>query len=329
MLAGTCVYQPHKWAARAVKNALIGMMKMGWNGLWCSEVLIASTGKLGLEILVRNVTGEERPIFAMSLGRQAAVRKLTVQVMRPSGDVLGYLKLPLTDTAVERVSNEARTVEQLWNCPALRPYIPRVLYSGVWNGSYVLFQSPLEGERGPLIFNGMHDKFLRALWDVQRTEVPGRTVINAVAAKWKRTAQRLGGKWEEIGDEVLRRSTRDLQGKMLQCGVMHGDFAPWNTRVRQDQLFLFDWESADWQAPNAWDIFYFQVQSFYFFHKQKDFQIPQREASDESSFMLYALNSVCQLLEEQNLKGIDLYKKLLLRAFQRKHIWLEGPISAA
>ena len=328
MLAGTRMYQPHKWAPRAIKKALIGMMKMGWNGGWCSKVLIASTDKLALETLVLTVTGEAQPVFAMSLGRQAAVRKLTVQVMRPSGDILGYVKLPLTDAAIERVRNEARIVEQLWSFPTLRPHIPRVLYSGNWNGTYLVFQSPLEGERGPVIFNSMHEGFLRALWDVHGAEIPGQAVINAVAAKWERAVRHLGREWEEIGEELLRRSTHDLQRKTLRCGVMHGDLAPWNTRVRQEQLLLFDWESADWQAPNSWDIFHFQVRSSYFLHKHEGLQIPKREASDESSFMLYALSSVCQLVEEENPKGIDLHKKLLVRAFQQKQAWLEDPVSA-
>ncbi len=311
MLAGTCMYQPHRWAPRAIKKALKGLMRMGWNGGWCSKILIASTGKLALETLVRTITGEAQPVFAMSLGRQAAVRKLTVQVMRPSGDILGYIKLPLPDAAIERVRNEARIVERLRNFPILRPHIPQVLYSGNWNGTYVVFQSPLEGERGPVIFNSVHERFLRALWDVHCAEIPGKTVINAVAAKWERAVRHLGREWEEIGAELLRRSTHHLQRKTLRCGVMHGDFTPWNTRVRQEQLLLFDWESADWELPISWDIFHFQVLVAYSFRKQKDLQVFGHEPSERISFMLFLLSSVCRFLEEENHEAIVQHKELL------------------
>src|ERR1017187_7514463 len=166
MLAGTRMYQPHKWAPRAIKKALIGMMKMGWNGGWCSKVLIASTDKLALETLVLTVTGEAQPVFAMSLGRNAAVRKLTVQVMRPSGDILGYIKLPLTNDAAERVRNEASILQRLWKFPALQPHIPRLLYAGDCSGTYVLFECALQGACGPTTFNEMHRSLLRKLWDV-------------------------------------------------------------------------------------------------------------------------------------------------------------------
>jgi hypothetical protein len=322
------MYEPHKWAARAVKSTLLTLMKVGWNGACCSKVVIASTGKLGLEKLVHDVTGEAQPVFAMSLGRQAAVRKLTVQVMRPSGEILGYIKLPLTATAVGRVRNEARMVERLWTFPTLRLHIPQLLYSGNWNGTYVVFQSRLEGDRGPLLFSGAHEAFLRTLWEIDCTEVAGEKVINTVATRWRRTSRYLDREWEEIGDEVLRRAACNLQGRTLRCGVMHGDFAPWNTRVHQNNLLLFDWESADWQAPNAWDKFHFQVRSSYYLNKHKRLQIPVGDASEESSFLLYGLSSVCQLLEEENSQGIDVYKKLLVRAFQRQQAWLGEPVSA-
>jgi hypothetical protein len=322
MIVGTSLYEPHKRISLVAKKALIGMIRLGWQGECCPKLLLASRNTFELEDLVRNVTGEARPVFAMSFGRQAAVRKLTVQVMRPSGELLGYIKLPLTSAAVERVRNEAAVVDRLWNFPTLRPHIPRLLYSGPWNNTHVVFQSPIEGERGPLTFNGMHQAFLERLWHAHAVQLPGERLVDALAAKWEKASSSLGNEWEEIGDEVLRRSLSDLRGKTVRCGVTHGDLAPWNTRVRQHQLLLFDWESADWQAPNLWDIFHFQVRT-YFLDFKKGLHLIKRDTSDESSFMLYCLSSVCQLRDEDNVQGIELYKQLLLRAFQRRAVRVE------
>jgi hypothetical protein len=327
MLTGTRVYEPHKWTARALKKVLTAMIKVGWNGTWCSKVLIASTTQLALETLVRTVTGEQRPAFALSLGRQAAVRKLTIQVMRPCGSVLGYIKLPLTPAAAEGVRNESRAVDRLSRFPALRRHIPRVLYSGDWNGSYILFQSPLEGQRGPVLLSQIHRDFLRRLWDAHSELRPGHLIIDGVAAKWQRARRVLGTQWEEIGEEVFRRSSRALQGKTVRCGIAHGDFAPWNTRVRDGHLLLFDWESADWSAPNAWDVFHFQVRSSYFLNKHKRWdELPNGDA-DESFFLLYGLRSACQLLDEENPEGIEIYKRLLMRVLEQRRVSLEDSVS--
>ena len=311
MLSGTCMYQPHKWAARAIKKALIGMMKMGWSGECCSKILIATTGKLALERLVTAVTGETEPVFAMSLGRQAAVRKLTVQVMRPSGAILGYIKLPLSVAATERVRNEARFVEQLWTFPKLRAHIPQVLYSGDWNGTYVIFQSPLDGERGPAILNGLHEDFFRALHNVHSSEIPGQTVINTVAAGWETAVCQLGREWDQMGNEVLHRATQRLQRKTMRCGVMHGDFTPWNTRVRDGKLLSFDWESADWELPVSWDSFHFHVLVAYCFGKNKDLQFLWRDSSERISFMLFLLSSVCRFLKEENHEAIGRHMEVI------------------
>src|SRR5438552_10493076 len=107
MLAGTHIYQPYKWTPRVIKSVFIALIKMGWHGPLRSRVLVASREMLPLEALVYDVTGEDKPLFVLSLGRQAAIRKLTVQVMRPNGAILGYIKLPLMAEAAERVRNEA------------------------------------------------------------------------------------------------------------------------------------------------------------------------------------------------------------------------------
>ena len=213
MLTATQMYEPHKWVARLLRRSLIGATKIGWTGWCCPKILVATKDKSALERLVEAVTSEAKPMFALSVGRQAAVRKLTIQVMRPNGDILGYMKLPLTDAAAERVRNEASILQRLWNFPALRPHIPRLLYAGDCSGTYVLFQCPLQGARGPTTLNEMHRSLLQKLWDVHAVRMPGQSLIEAVAAKWKRVVPCLGADWERLGQEVLRRASRDLEGK--------------------------------------------------------------------------------------------------------------------
>ena len=91
--------------------------------------------------MVRQVTGEHNPIFALSLGAPGKYRKLTVQVMRPGSEILGYIKLPLTEAASGRIRREAAALQRLGAYPALRPHVPRVLHSGDWESGYILFQS--------------------------------------------------------------------------------------------------------------------------------------------------------------------------------------------
>jgi hypothetical protein len=320
-LAGTEIYLPYRWAPRMLKSMVIAMAKLGCVGCFRSRILVASRGPLRLETLVHEVTGEQHLIFALSLGRRAAVRKLTVQVMRPPAanngkapHVLGYMKLPLTNVASERVRHEAGTLERLWNFPSLRKHIPRLLCACNWNNTYVLFQSPLEGAIGPTHLNRMHEEFLQKLRNVYRVEKPGKTLIQKVGARWEKVAPLLGAKWDELGREVLVRATRVINDKILPFSIMHGDFAPWNTRVRDKELLLFDWESADWEAPTMWDMSHFELLTTTNLGKNGGHHTFDVEFGG-TFFMLYVLNSVCQFFEEGNYEAIGHRQRLLTEQF--------------
>lgn len=310
-VAGTQLYAPYNWAARSLKRILIRMIKMRWEGWPASRVLVASRELLPLEVLVSTVTGESHPVLALSIGRQASVRKLTVQVMRSNGGLLGYIKLPLTDAARERVKNEATVLERLWAFPELRDHIPQVLYAGNWNDSYVLFESGLAGERGPTRFDGIHERFLAKLQNVHSGEMDAGQLISKVARKWQTAARELDATWRSLGREVLQLASLGLHGTTLRCGIMHGDFAPWNTRVQNNELLLFDWESADWQAPLLWDVFHFHLQTASSLGTTAKFRWPVVTEGSISS-MLYILSSVCQFLQENNHTAITLRQQLLV-----------------
>jgi hypothetical protein len=264
------------------------------------RVLVASRGPFPLEGLVREVTGECRPAFALSLGTPHRFRKLTIQVMRPSGEILGYIKLPLTEAAVERVRHEAETLNHLWSFPALRSHIPRVLYSGEWGDGAILFQSGGPSRPGPVVFNSQCEEFLRLLWGIQKAEKPGQVLWKEVAARWRKTEPSLESGWRALGQAALAKANRELDGVMVPCGVAHGDFAPWNTRAGDGRLYIFDWESASREAPNLWDIFHFKTHVAALLNKKNKLHISSdRRLGERGSFLLYLLNSACELFGEE------------------------------
>lgn len=312
MLAGSQIYMPHKPLARLAKAALVAMIKTGWDGWGCQRVLVASRESLAIEELVRDVAGETKPLFAMSLGTRPAVSKLTVQVMSQDGQIVGYVKLPLTEVATRRVRHEAAVLERLWSFPNLRAHVPRLLYSGVWNDTYLLFQSPLDGQLSPLTLSDIHENFLQALQNVHSVSKPGPRLVEEVAPKWTKAAPRLGSQWQALGDEALRRVARSLNGSPLRCSLAHGDFAPWNMRIRQEDLLLFDWESADWEAPHGWDSFHFHVQTASSFNgKDPEAVLPRAPGEEMASCILYLLTTACQFLEEENQQAVEYRRKLL------------------
>lgn len=178
-------------------------------GFASHRVLVASRGTLPLEALVREVTGECHPVFALSLGTEMRFRKLTVQVMRPEGEILAYIKLPLTGAAAERVRHEAETLNHLWSFPALRLHIPRVLYSGEWGCGAILFQSGGPSRPGPVLFSRQCQEFLRLLGGIQTSEKSGQILWEEVAARWSKAEPSLSSGWRALGQAALAKAKRE------------------------------------------------------------------------------------------------------------------------
>lgn len=310
------IYQPHKIAPRVGKRMateLLRLRKQNWLG---KPLLLASTAESPLEALIREITGERRPLFALSFGRLPEVQKLTAQVLTSSGEILGYIKLPLTSAATARVENEAHVLGRLSNFPALRAHVPRLLHAGKWFGSYLLFQSPLQGQPGPTTISKLHEAFFEALWSTHRLEQSGRSLVDSVSNQWGTAVGLLDHKWAGLGQEALRRAAEVLDAQTIECGITHGDFAPWNTRTADGRLLVFDWESAHWDAPLLWDMFHFGLQTSSSSLQKKDFATPCTPKG-RATYLLYLLNSVIQFVEEKNPAGIENRQRALLTELRK------------
>ncbi|MBI3668703.1 MAG: hypothetical protein HY237_02825 [Acidobacteria bacterium] len=299
MLEGLQIYEPYTPVGRLLKFLLVGAIKAGWQGWAGDQILLATRQPLALERLVQDVTGEAHPSLALSLGSPNSHCKLTVQAMRPGGETLGYIKLPLRRTAVERVRHEAGVLSRLWDFEYMRPHIPRVLHAGEWEGSYLLFQSPGPISRGPVEFGPMHEGYFQRLWSVQTVSKPGHAVVEEVSRNWRALEPAMNDRWRELGSRALGRARAELNGIMIPCGVMHGDFGPSHTRVRRGELYVFDWEVAAWDAPNLWDIFNFHLMSWRGWNRDGAGQFPRgNEPGERASFLLYLLDSLCGFFVE-------------------------------
>lgn len=314
---GLHVYEPFAGKGRVMKGLLAAIVAARCQAVVPHHLLIASRGTLPLEDLVHQVTGEHQPVFALLVGTEARFRKLTVQVMRPEGEILGYIKLPLTDAAAERVRHEADTLIRLWEFPALRPHIPRVLYSGEWGQGTILFQTGGPPRPGPVRLGPEAEEFLQILRAIRAVPKPGRVLWEEVATHWRRAEPGLTSEWRALGHVALGKAKRELEGITITCGVSHGDFVPWNMRLGDDGLFVFDWEAALWEAPAQWDVFHFKTQVAALLRKNHDLYLsPDRRSGDRASFLLYLLSSACRLLGEASASpgaGLEFRRQLLAK----------------
>jgi hypothetical protein len=299
-VSGLRFCMPSAAVARFLKKVLVTATAIGWTGWARHKLLVASRQPLTIESLVREVTGEHHPVFALSMGTRGRFRKLTIQVMRPDSEILGYVKLPMSEEAIDRVRHEAEVLERLSGFTTLRAQIPRVLHAGKWGDGYILFQSAGPSTTAPSEFGPVYQDFLKKLSSVEMIEKLGRAVVEAVGGRWRKAEVKLDSRWRAMGGAALIRANHQLERATVLCGITHGDFAPWNSRVSNGQLYVFDWEQAEWEAPAGWDTFHFHVQVSNLLNRGRSrrFDLNLRKA-ERASFLLYLLNSTCTYLEEE------------------------------
>ena len=320
-LAALQIYAPYAPAARLLKVVLSFIIRAGWQGWVGHKVTLGSREAFPVEDLVAELSGERNPVFALSLGTPTPFRKLTIQVMRPNGQILGYIKLPLTNAATEHLRHEAEILQRLSEFSSLNTHIPKVLHASEWDGSYILFLSPGPMSPGPVEYDRLHEDFLSHLKSIHQLIKPGLVLLEEVAARWHKAETLLDSKWRALGQAALARAKRELDGRTVRCGVAHGDFAPWNTHMGDGRLYVFDWESASWEAPISWDIFHFKTQVAALLNKKSDMHIPwDCRSGERASFLLYLLNSACEVSSEESPAqrvGLEYRRQLLAKQLER------------
>jgi len=316
------IFTPYDLRRRALKRLLSVIMWMGWTGWARQKVVIASRHPLTIESLVTEVTGELQPVFALSLGNPGRYRKLMIQVMKDNGEVLGYVKLPMTPAAVARVRHEAAMLEHLANFPVVRPYIPRVLFAGECEQGYILFRTGGFSVPAPPEFGSYYEDFLKNLWRIESIEKPGETLVEEVEARWRVAERLLDSGWRDLGKAALMTSRQELKNRSIRCGIMHGDFAPWNTCVSGGSLLVFDWECAEMEAPNQWDIFHFHAHVSRQLNRKNHHQFAlDRSNGERALYLLYLLFAVGRVLVDgvpADLSELDYHRRLLTEALSDK-----------
>ncbi len=235
----------------------------------------------------------EPAAFSLTLGTPSKRAKATVTLFDTAGRPLAILKLALAPEAEERISREAAALQRLRQFHLLRSHIPEVLYAGRWNGTNVILQTPVGESQGPLQFGSAHQVFERSLASVCRTPRPGSDLVGETVRAWRVAAERLDAPWLITAKATLSWVSEELANRPVPCGIAHGDFAPWNTRITGEQLKVFDWESLRWDAPPGWDRFHFEVQvRSHLPHKRLKPWQPAEAL--KAVFALYLVQSLCR-----------------------------------
>lgn len=217
-----------------------------------------------LKKCITKLFGKSDFSLAISTGTPGPFNKLTAVVITSKGEILAFVKVGESPQAIDRIRNEAKVLKYLeaTGCEGESEVrFPRCLHHGPLGSAYCLIQSPAPHDAvpGESYWKKRHTIALSSLMRINITYKP------ALASQF----------WLDIERGVIRSPVpfrtqmlhahhyleQYICGTLITCCLSHGDFTPWNMLWQNDRMFLFDWESAVFDAPAGIDLVHFLFQT--------------------------------------------------------------------
>jgi hypothetical protein len=195
---------------------------------------------------------------AIQIGSAGPYQKASVLLMTEWGEEYALAKIALVPSADHRVRAEAAWLRELEGVPQLRDRLPCLLAEGAaGNGRRYLVMTLAPCTRMTRAFTPAHIKFLGTLGRARLEAV--KFSVSPCSLHLEQTLGRLETRAPREALEPLRAAVRDCLAFMHHWTgpfvIAQGDFAPWNIRVHDDRVFVFDWEYARHGSNPLADVF--------------------------------------------------------------------------
>lgn len=200
------------------------------------------------------------PIHDMVIftGSESPRRKITVLALagRYGKDVV--VKVADTELGEEAIEQESKALQAI-EASDLVGWVPKLVAKGKWDSYTVQIQeAALEGiQRQIPHLTTCHLEFLSRLSRISRQNVRLRdTQVWQALRSWAHTIPlaELSRPLRNVLRTVLSGEFAETQ---VTCHCTHGDFAPWNIKLREGRLFVYDWEESLSDGLALTDLFHF------------------------------------------------------------------------
>jgi hypothetical protein len=224
--------------------------------VWLEESTLAC-----LEAAMTQALGEVDIRLAFYVGVPAPHQKVTAQVLTPAGKTLAYAKIATSPLAQAAVEVERRTLLRLSESESLRGNVPEVLSWFPWQEGKVLLITSGPEHTGPKKLSSVHSSFCESLFLSFAEENVFRE-----SPMWTRMTETLLRLNTDLPDPLpayysraFQRLGKELGSVLVPLSLAHRDFAPWNTRLGPEGLFVVDWERAEQEVIPLYDVFHFRA----------------------------------------------------------------------
>jgi len=263
-----------KWVGRSAARA--GLMRI--MGHFVAAPIEAFNASENIQPILKNqlitslqndwaaALGQRNISVALSLGEPSHYRKVTALIFDGTALPVAFAKIACTPQAKSLILNETEALKKISNLHCTSVIMPRYLGQGQAKEVSWLLQSTLLSGRPSR--NDLRDAHFSFLTDLaQKTKQLCGLISSDL---WKYLCNILEGKslpikadfaaealfLEKLGAQIKSLNSKSTD-KPWPFTNAHGDFAPWNMRLIEDKVALYDWEYFIQDLPAGWDLLYF------------------------------------------------------------------------
>ena len=148
--------------------------------------------------------------------------------------------------------------------------IPEALFVNVVRDEFVYVQSTQKKYNSKVTpeFGEIHDVFLEDLYQKTKQKILFEETDYYRCLKYLEVnTNKLDSSITDYVDRSVKRILNQYKNGIIDWGVVHGDFTPWNTCTVDDKLFVFDFEYSLKNAPSSIDKWHFWMQKKFYEEK--------------------------------------------------------------
>jgi hypothetical protein len=206
--------------------------------------------------------GDNSPCPAMYVGYPGPLQKLTLYCPQPHGGPDKVTKVALNKRANHAITREAYWLDTLGKLPELASFMPRLLDAGTLSSGFgYLSMQALPHGVSSRRFDRRHRHFLRLLAK-HRPELTSWNQSGAhlrLRERMQQAMELMDTEHQDLLLAVLEEVEREIGPLRLPTCLLHSDFAPWNVRLAEQHLYVFDWEYAEESGNPLQDFLHFHL----------------------------------------------------------------------
>lgn len=199
---------------------------------------------------------------ALYFGNPGPLQKLTLYCPNPDGDTHKVTKLALNKSANNAIAREAYWLGTLGQLPEISPFLPRLLGEGALAcGRRYLSMQALPLGVSSRRFDRRHRHFLCLLAERQDELTPWNQsgAHLRLRERMQKALPLMDPQYQELMLHVLEEVEQKIGQTWLPTCLLHSDFAPWNVRLAEQHLYVFDWEYAEESGNPIQDFLHFHL----------------------------------------------------------------------